>query len=71
EWRATGYGIMNMVSLSCGGIGDCAFGELRDLEVPLNVIFGAFAGVALLSVYIVLLIKFDSTLSPQERTEAT
>jgi MFS family permease len=57
EWRATGYGIMNLVSISCGGFGDWAFGWLRDRHVPLNLIFGVFAGVALLSVVIVLLIK--------------
>jgi len=57
EWRATGYGIMNLVSISCGGFGDVVFGALRDRHVPLNLIFGAFAGVALLSVGIVLLIK--------------
>jgi MFS family permease len=57
EWRATGYGIMNLVSISCGGFGDWAFGALRDRHVPLNLIFGVFAGVALLSVFIVLLIK--------------
>jgi len=55
--RATGYGIMNLVSISCGGFGDWAFGALRDRHVPLNLIFGVFAGVALLSVFIVLLIK--------------
>jgi MFS family permease len=57
EWRATGYGVMNLVSISCGGFGDVVFGALRDRHVPLNLIFGAFAGVALLSVLIVLLIK--------------
>ncbi|HKP16206.1 MAG TPA: MFS transporter [Gemmatimonadaceae bacterium] len=57
EWRATGYGIMNMVSISFGGFGDWAFGALRDREVPLNLIFGVFAGVALLSVVIVLMIR--------------
>ncbi len=57
EWRATGYGIMNLVSISCGGFGDWGFGALRDRHVPLNVIFGAFAGVALLSVLLVLLIR--------------
>jgi MFS family permease len=57
ELRATGYGIMNLVSISCGGFGDWAFGALRDQHVPLNVIFGAFAGIALLSVLVVLLIK--------------
>ena len=57
EWRATGYGIMNLVSISCGGFGDWAFGVLRDRHVPLNLIFGAFAGIALLSVVVVLMIK--------------
>jgi MFS family permease len=57
EWRATAYGIMNMVSISCGGFGDWAFGALRDRHAPLEAIFGAFAGVALLSVGIVLLIR--------------
>ncbi|HVZ66067.1 MAG TPA: MFS transporter [Lacunisphaera sp.] len=57
EWRATGYGIMNLVSISCGGLGDWAFGSLRDRHVPLNLIFGVFAGVALLSVVVVLLIR--------------
>jgi hypothetical protein len=57
ELRATGYGIMNLVSISCGGFGDWAFGALRDRHVPLNPIFGVFAGVALLSVFIVLLIQ--------------
>jgi MFS family permease len=57
EWRATGYGIMNLVSISCGGFGDWVFGALRDRHVPLNLIFGAFAGVALFSIFIVLMIR--------------
>ncbi len=57
ELRATGYGVMNLVSISCGGFADWGFGVLRDRDVPLNVIFGVFAGVALLSVVIVLLIR--------------
>jgi MFS family permease len=57
ELRATGYGIMNMVSISCGGFGDWSVGALRDRAVPLNLIFGVFAGVALLSVFIVLMIR--------------
>jgi len=57
ELRATGYGIMNLVSISCGGFGDWMFGALRDRHVPLNLIFGVFAAVALLSVFIILLVK--------------
>jgi MFS transporter, Spinster family, sphingosine-1-phosphate transporter len=57
EWRATGYGVMNMISISFGGFGDWGFGFLRDRHVPLNLIFGVFAGIALLSVVVVLLIR--------------
>lgn len=64
ELRATGYGFMNLVSISCGGFADWGFGWLRDRHVPLNMIFGVFAGVALLSVLIVLLIKPRPELIP-------
>ena len=37
ELRATGYGIMNLVSISCGGFADWGFGALRDAHVPLDV----------------------------------
>ena len=57
ELRATGYGIMNLVSISCGGFADWGFGSLRDLNVPLNIIFGVFASVALISAVLVLLIR--------------
>jgi MFS family permease len=57
ELRATGYGLINLVSISCGGLADWAFGALRDRHVPLNIIFGVFAGTALLSIVIVLLIR--------------
>ena len=57
EVRATGYGIMNMVSMTCGGLGDKGYGALRDRGVPIDYIFGVFAAIALLSVFIVMLIK--------------
>jgi hypothetical protein len=62
QLRATGYGIMNLVSISCGGFADWGFGALRDRQIPLNVIFGVFAGIALLSVGIVLLIRPNPSL---------
>jgi MFS family permease len=55
--RATGYGIMNMVSISCGGVADWGFGLLRDRGVPLLAIFGIFAAVTAASVVLVLLIR--------------
>lgn len=57
ELRATGYGIMNLVSISCGGFADWGFGILRDRRVPLNTIFGLFASAAIISVALVLLIR--------------
>ncbi|MHB8897765.1 MAG: MFS transporter [Thermoguttaceae bacterium] len=57
DLRATGYGIMNLVSISCGGLADWGFGRLRDNHVPINVIFGLFASTAILSIVIVLLIQ--------------
>jgi MFS family permease len=57
ELRATGYGLMNLVSISCGGVADWGFGVLQDRGVPLNQIFGAFALVAALSILVVLLIR--------------
>lgn len=63
ELRATGYGIMNFFSISCGGLADWGFGELRDRHVPLNLIFGIFAGTATISVVLVLLIRPKCSLS--------
>ena len=57
ELRATGYGIMNLVSISCGGLADWGFGILRDQNVPLAGIFSVFASAAILSVVLVLMIK--------------
>ena len=57
EVRATGYGIMNFVSMSSGGLADWGFGILNDRHVPLNVSFGIFASLCLISVAIVLMIR--------------
>jgi MFS family permease len=57
ELRATGYGIMNLVSISCGGLADWGFGVMRDRQVPLPVIFGIFASAAIVSAMLVLLIR--------------
>lgn len=57
ELRATGYGVMNLVSISCGGLADWGFGALRDRNVPLNIIFGIFASAAAVSAVLVLLIR--------------
>ncbi len=55
--RATGYGVMNFVSISCGGLADWGFGVLRDRQVPLSMTFGFLAGLAVVSIVLVLLIR--------------
>jgi MFS family permease len=57
ELRATGYGVMNLVSISCGGFADWGFGALRDARVPLDVTFGLFAAAAAVSIVLVLLVR--------------
>ena len=69
ELRATGYGVMNLVSISCGGLADWGFGTLRDRRVPLNVIFGAFASTAILSIALVLLIRPRKELIDKEQAQ--
>ena len=55
--RATGYGLMNFVSMMCGGVADWGFGVMRDHQVPLNIIFGVFALVCVFSLGLVLMIR--------------
>jgi len=57
ELRATGYGLMNFVSMMCGGMADWGFGAMTDRGVPLNMIFGVFALVCVASLVIVLMIR--------------
>jgi len=64
--RATGYGIMNMVSISFGGLGDWWFGILKDKQVPLEKIFDRFAAIAVVSAVLVLLIRPRSSEDLQE-----
>ncbi|QEG28080.1 Hexuronate transporter [Gemmata obscuriglobus] len=70
ELRATGYGIMNLVSISCGGLADWGFGVLRDRNTPLNVIFGVFASAAVISVALVLFIRPMAERVSAPRTQA-
>lgn len=55
--RATGYGLMNLFGFLCGGFADWWFGALRDRNVGLDVIFGVLAGIGVVSVVLVLLIR--------------
>ncbi|MGC8642102.1 MAG: MFS transporter, partial [Isosphaeraceae bacterium] len=58
---------MNLVSISCGGLGDWGFGRLRDRNAPLHVVFGVFATAAIASVVLVLLIRPRHDLAVREQ----
>ncbi|HEX4415443.1 MAG TPA: MFS transporter [Lacipirellulaceae bacterium] len=70
QLRATGYGIMNFASISCGGLADWFFGQQRDQGVGLNMIFASFAGIGLTSIVLVLLIRPKSELESATATNA-
>lgn len=55
--RATGYGIMNLVSISCGGFADWIYGRCRDAELGDHVFFTIVAMATLLSAGLVLMIR--------------
>lgn len=57
DLRATGYGLMNFVSISCGGFADWSFGALHDRHVPLADVFTVYSGFALIALALVLLIR--------------
>lgn len=57
EHRATGYGFMNLVSISTGAGATIVLGWMRDHGISFSIAFAASAAVALLSAGLVLLIR--------------
>ncbi len=57
EHRATGYGFMNLVSISVGGLATVALGWMRDHHIRFSVAFVVSAAVALFSAVIILFLK--------------
>jgi MFS family permease len=57
EFRATGYGIMNLVSIAAGAGATWVMGVMRDRGVSLGVAFAALAGVSAVASVLVLLIR--------------
>lgn len=57
EHRATGYGFMNLVSISVGAAATVALGWMRDHGIKFSVAFAVSAAVALLSAAMILLVK--------------
>ena len=57
QHRATGYGFMNLVSISVGAGATVALGWMRDQGIRFSIAFALSAAVALLSAGLILLIK--------------
>jgi MFS family permease len=57
QYRATGYGIMNAVSISGGAWCTVQMGKLRDAGTPFGTALAIGAGITLVSVACVLLIR--------------
>jgi MFS transporter, Spinster family, sphingosine-1-phosphate transporter len=57
EHRATGYGFMNLVSISVGAGATVVLGWMRDQHIPFSLAFVVSAGVALLSALLILFLK--------------
>ena len=57
EHRATGYGFMNLVSISVGAGAPVALGWMRDHGIKFSVAFAVSAAVALVSAGLILLVK--------------
>lgn len=57
ELRATGYGLMNMMSITLGGWAVKKIGALKDQGVETSVIFNVCALAAAIAVVLVLLIR--------------
>jgi len=57
EYRATGYGFMNLVSISVGGGAMVVLGWMRDRGISFGFAFAICAGLALLSAAMILWVK--------------
>ncbi len=57
EHRATGYGFMNLVSISVGAGATVVLGWMRDYGIKFSIAFAVSAAVALLSTGLILLVK--------------
>jgi len=57
EHRATGYGFMNLVSISVGAAATVALGWMRDQHVKFSMAFAISAAVALFSAGLILFVR--------------
>lgn len=63
--RATGYGIMNFLSVSIGGFADIGIGKLIDRGASFELILGIGAVMVALNVVLILLVRPKKELTPE------
>lgn len=68
EIRATGYGIMNFVSVSIGGFADIAVGKMKDQGATFETILGIGAVIVAVNVILILLVRPKPELTPELQT---
>jgi MFS family permease len=65
ESRATGYGIMNFLSVSVGGFADIGVGKLKDRGASFETILGIGAILVAINVFLILQVKPKKELTPE------
>lgn len=65
EMRATGYGIMNFLSVSIGGFADIGVGKLKDQGATFEAILGIGAVLVAINVGLILLVRPKRELTPE------
>lgn len=69
EMRATGYGIMNFLSVSIGGFADIGVGKLQDKGVTFGSILGIGAVIVAINVALILLVRPKQELTPEWQSQ--
>lgn len=64
EYRATGYGIMNMVSIAAGAGITVAMGNMRDRGIGLGLAFTICAVTTVLAGVLILVVRPRDTIGP-------
>ena len=57
QYRATGYGLMNMASIGTGAVVAMGLGAMGDRHIPLTVGFGISAGMAAIALLVILSLR--------------
>lgn len=65
EYRATGYGLMNMVSIGVGALVTVGMGAMRDAGVSLGLAFTLSAGIAAIGAGLILCVNPKPDLKPK------